>query len=88
MPPPLSASNFGQKCSRPRARAIGGCGRGWPSGQGAGAGPAPKCLSDPGDAGCVVPMSRPHRLWDTGQTTLWLLTGSSPEGLVSWPGSK
>ena len=61
------------------ARAIGGCGRGWPSRQGAGADldPCRKMPFRPQRRRLRCPLSRPHRLWDTGQTTLWLLTGWS-----------
>ena len=91
VPPPTSASNFGRKCS-PGGHA--------PSGVVGVAGQAgrvrvphrrremPFRRGNADWAYCVVPMSRPHRLWDTGQTTLWLLTGSSAEGFVSWRGSR
>ena len=79
MPPPLSASNFGQKCSRWRGTRSGGAVAWMDSGTGfsgmwqgwAQRAPRPATLT------CFrrCPMSRPHRLWDTGQTMLWLLCG-------------
>ena len=89
MPPPMSASNFGRTCP-PGGHAPSAARRGWPSRQGAGADwtRAAKCLSGAqqrrqGLLRC--PMSRPHRLWDTGQTTLWLLTGA-PRRRIWSPG--
>ena len=79
VPPPTSASNFGRKCSRRRARGREGLWLGWTQGTGfcgmwrgwAQRAPRPATLT------CFsrCPMSRPHRLWDTGQTMLSLLCG-------------